>query len=117
MILVHLDPAVGSGPLADLTRPLLQGYFTNRADGVEYPTLLKIRDALSSILRSAVDGEFLKRNPLDRIKLPKDKPPLRSKSVITPHQFYDLMEFIPEPYATMILYVFGRRCEFRKLLG
>ncbi|MBV9482063.1 MAG: tyrosine-type recombinase/integrase [Acidobacteria bacterium] len=80
----------------------LQGYFANRAGGVEYPTLLKIRDALSSILRSAVDAEFLEKNPLDGLKLPKDKRPRRVKPVLTPLQFYRLLELMPEPYATMV---------------
>jgi integrase len=102
MIKVHLDPEFGSGSLADLTRSRLQGYLANRAGGVEYPTLLKIRDALSSILRSAVDAEFLDKNPLDGLKLPKDKRPRRPKPTLTPLQFYHLIELMPEPYATMI---------------
>ncbi len=102
MIKVHLDPAFGAGSLADLSRLSLQGYFANRAGGVEYPTLLKIRDALSSILRSAVDAEFLDKNPLDGLKLPKDKRPRRAKPVLTPRQFYHMLELMPEPYATMI---------------
>lgn len=80
----------------------MHGYFANRAGGVEYPTLLKIRDALSSILRSAVDAEFLEKDPLDGLKLPKDKRPRRAKPVLTPQQFDDLLELIPEPYATMV---------------
>jgi integrase len=102
MIKVHLDPQFGSGSLADLTRSSLQGYFAIRAGGVEYPTLLKIRDALSSVLRSAVDGELLEKNPLDGLKLPKDKRPRRAKPVLTPRQFYQLLELTPEPYATML---------------
>lgn len=102
MIKVHLDPAFGSGSLADLTRLSLQGYFANRAGGVEYPTLLKIRDSLSSILRSAVDAEFLDKNPLDGLKLPRDKRPRRAKPVLTPRQFYHLLDLMPEPYSTMV---------------
>lgn len=102
IIKVHLDPVFGSGSLADLTRSSLQGYFANRAGGVEYPTLLKIRDAMSSILRSAVDAEFLEKDPLDGLKLPKDKRPRRAKPVLTPSQFHDLLELIPEPYSTMV---------------
>lgn len=102
MIKAHLDPVFGSGSLSDLTRSTLQGYFANRAGGVEYPTLLKIRDTLSSILRAAVDAEFLEKNPLDGLKLPKDKRPRRAKPVLTPRQFYHLLELMPEPYATMV---------------
>jgi integrase len=102
MIKVHLDPTFGAGSLADLTRSSLQGYFANRAGGVEFPTLLKVRDALSSILRSAVDAEFLEKNPLDGLKLPRDKRPRRKKPVLTPRQFFHLLDLMPEPYATMV---------------
>jgi len=99
---VHLESEFGSACLADLTRPTLKGYFANRARGVEYPTLLKIRDTLSSILRAAVDGEFLLKSPLDGLRLPKDRRPRRSKPVLTPQQFSNLTDLIPEPYATMV---------------
>src|SRR5215469_11540605 len=55
MIHKHLGPAFGAGSLADLSKGVLQGYFSNNAGGVEYPTLLKLRDTLSSILRAAID--------------------------------------------------------------
>jgi hypothetical protein len=62
---VHLKPAFGSACLADLTRSNLQGYFASLArEGVGHPTLLKIRDTLSSILRSAVNSEFLNKTLL-----------------------------------------------------
>ena len=48
MIDVHLEKAFGHSCLRDLTRSVLQGYFANSAGGVNFPTLLKIRDALSS---------------------------------------------------------------------
>lgn len=102
MIRAHLDPAFGALTLADVTRSVLQGYFANRAGGVQYPTLLKIRDTLSSILRAAVDGDFIDKNPLDGLKLPKDKRPRRAKPVLTPREFYRLLQLIPEPYATMV---------------
>jgi integrase len=102
VIKVHLEPMFGSGSLADLTRSNLQGYFANRAGGVEYPTLLKIRDTLSSILRSAVHGELLEKNPMDGIQIPNDKRPRRPKPVLTPLQFHQLLEVMPEPYSTMV---------------
>jgi integrase len=102
MLKVHLEPAFGSLCLADLTRSTLKGYFANRAGGAEYPTLLKIRDALSSILRAAVDCEFLVKNPLDGVTLPKDKRPRQSKPVLTPQQFSDLVNLMPEPYSTAV---------------
>jgi integrase len=88
--------------LADLTRSNLKGYFANLAKRVEYPTLLKVRDALSSVLRAAVDGEFLIKNPLEGLRLPKDKRPRKQKPVLTPQQFSDLIGAMREPYSTMV---------------
>lgn len=59
--------------LRDLTRLTVQKYFSGMAGTVPYPTISKIRDALSSILRSAVDADYLIKNPLDRLRLPLDK--------------------------------------------
>ena len=65
-------------------------------------TISKIRDVLSSILRSAVDVEYLNKNPLEGLRLPLDKRPKRPKPTITPGQFAHLTRLVSEPYATMI---------------
>ena len=117
MIKVHLTSAFGSASLADLTRSTLQGYFANRAGGVEYPTLIKIRDTLSSILRSAVDEELLEKNPMDGVQLPHDKRPRRAKLVISPEQFKSLLELIPEPYATAVYVCAWTGLRVSELLG
>jgi len=102
MLKVHLETSFGSMCLADLTRSNLKGYFANLGKRVEYPTLLKVRDALSSVLRAAADGEFLMKNPLEGLRLPKDKRPRQQKPVLTPQQFSDLIEAMREPYSTMV---------------
>jgi integrase len=60
-----------------------------------------MRDALSSVLRSAVP-EFLVKNPLDGLRLPRDKRGRRSKPFISPEQFNSLVQLVPEPYSTML---------------
>ncbi len=102
MIDNHLIPAFGRLALRELTPRTLQGYLANRAGGAEFPTLLKIRDTLSSILRSAIHGRFLTTNPMDGLELPPDKRPRRRKPTISPEEFHSLMELIPEPYATAV---------------
>jgi integrase len=62
---------------------------------------VKARDALSSVLRSAVP-EFLVKNPLDGLRLPKDKRGRRRKPVISPEHFNNLVQLVSEPYATML---------------
>jgi len=87
--------------LRDLTRLTLQEYFSGRA-GMAYPTTSKIRDALSSILRSAVDVEYLNKNPMEGLRLPLDKRPRQTKPTIKPEEFANLVQLVSEPYATML---------------
>jgi integrase len=98
----YLDPRFGPMCLRDLTRLTLQQYFSGMADKVSYPTISKIRDVLSSILRSAVDVDYLIKSPMEGLRLPPDKRPRQSKPTITPEQFHQLVELVPEPYATML---------------
>jgi integrase len=102
LLKLHLLPAFGHLCLRDVSRATLQGYFASRAGGVEYPTLVKIRDAMSSVMRSAVDSEYLIKNPMADMKLPPDKRKRGIKPTITPEQFHWLMTIIAEPYRTMI---------------
>lgn len=99
----YLKPVFGAACLRDLTPLALQKYFSGMAkDGTSYPSIVKVRDALSSILRSAVRFRFLITNPLDGLQLPPDKRGRRSRPFISPQQFDALVETIPEPYATMV---------------
>ena len=102
MISKYLEPSFGRLCLRELSPSVIQNYFSQLAGKVNYPTILKIRDALSSILRYAVEKEFLVRNPLENLRLPKDKRARRPKPTLTPEQFNALMELITEPYATMV---------------
>ena len=98
-----LAPRFGQFCLRDLTPLTLQRYFSElTGERVGYPTVLKIRDTLSSILRSAARFGFIVTNPMIGLRLPVDKRPRRQKPVITPQQFNNLVEFVDEPYSTMI---------------
>jgi len=99
----HLKPVFGGMCLRDLKALELQSYFSGMvAKGIEHPTRVKGRDALSSVLRSAVRYGFLVRNELDGLQLPPDKSGRKQKPVLTPQQFELLLSSIAEPYATMI---------------
>jgi len=95
----YLLPTFGALFLRDLTPRTLQRYFSTL--GIPYPSIVKTRDALSSILRSAVP-DFLVKNPLDGLRLPKDKRGRRRKPVISPEQFNKLVQLVAEPYASML---------------
>jgi integrase len=99
----HLKPSFGSLCLRDLSPRTLKQFFSGLAsEGIAYPTIIKARDALSSILRSAVEDELLLKNPLEGLKLPPDKRPRRAKPTLSPDQFDALLQLIPEPYATAV---------------
>jgi integrase len=98
----YLDPRFARTSMRDLTRLTLQQYFSGLADKVSYPTISKIRDTLSSILRAAVEVEYLIKTPMEGLRMPLDKRPRQPKPTITPEQFNNLVQLISEPYATMI---------------
>jgi integrase len=95
----YLQPAFGDCCLRDLTPRVLQRYFSNLK--MPYPSIVKVRDTLSSVLRSAVP-DFLVSNPMIGLRLPLDKRARRPKPTITPQEFANLIEFMPEPYASMV---------------
>lgn len=102
MIAKYLEPSFGRLALRDLTRLTLQQYFSAMAGGASYPTICKIRDALSSILRAAVDCDYLNKNPIEGLRLTVDKRPRQAKPTLTPEQFSTLVQLISEPYASML---------------
>jgi len=98
----YLEPRFSRLCLRDLTRLTMQQYFSGMAGKVAHPTVSKIRDAFSSILRAAVDVEYLNKNPMEGLRLPLDKRARQPKPTITPEQFHNLVELVSEPYATML---------------
>ena len=101
VIAKYLEPRFGRLCLRDLTRLTLQQYFSGMA-GKSYPTTSKIRDVLSSILRSAVDIDYLVKSPMEGLRLPLDKRPRQPKPTITPKNFNKVVDLMAEPYATML---------------
>ena len=101
MIRKHLAPFTPLS-LREITPGVVQQFFSSMAGKVAHPTILKIRDALSSIVNYAIEKEFLFKNPMDHLRLPKDNRPRRRKPTITVEQFHQLLDRIPEPYASML---------------
>jgi integrase len=113
----YLKPEFSGVPLRDLTRLTVQRYFSSMAGTVPYPTISKIRDTLSSILRSAVNADYLIKNPLEGLRLPLDKRPRQPKATITPEQFHALLELIPEPYASILFVSVWTGLRVSELIG
>lgn len=118
MISKYLRPDLGHMCLRDLTRTTLQDYFAGKALEVSFPIILKIRDALSSVLRCAVnDKEYLNKNPMEGLRLPKDRRARRPKPTITPDQFAKLVQLVSEPYASMIFTAVWTGLRVSELIG
>ena len=118
IIAKYLEPRFSPLSLRDLTPFTLQRYFSGLAgERVAHPSILKIRDALSSILCSAVRYGFLIQNPMVGLKLPVDKRPRRQKPVISPEQFSNLVEYVSEPYASMLFVSVWTGLRISELIG
>jgi integrase len=113
----YLEPRFGSTSLRELSRLTLQQYFSGMAEKVHHPTISKIRDAFSSILRAAVDCDYLNKNPIEGLRLPLDKRPRQAKPTITPEQFNALLELVQEPYATMLYVAVWTGLRVSELIG
>src|SRR5262249_48675729 len=91
--------------LRDMSTLTLQKCFSGM--GTSYlsgDTVLKIREVLSSVLGSAVRYDLLIKNPMLGVEIPRTKVVNKKKQKphISPEEFQRLMEFIEEPYATMV---------------
>ena len=117
MLNKYLQPRFGNLALRDLTRLTLQQYFSAMAGKESYPTISKIRDALSSVLRGAVDCDYLSKNPIEGLRLPLDKRPRQAKPTITPGEFAALLELVSEPYATMVFVALWTGLRVSELIG
>lgn len=115
----YLYPAFANSCLRDLTTLEIQRYFS----GTTLLTLGqeskdKIRDVLSSILRSAVGYGLLVKNPVEGVRLPCSKRGKRkAKPHITPEQFEQLVNEIPEPYSTMVYVAVYTGLRVSELIG
>ncbi|MGA8150449.1 MAG: tyrosine-type recombinase/integrase [Terriglobales bacterium] len=113
----YLEPRFGGLCLRDVSRFTLQQYFSGMAGKVSHPTISKIRDTLSSVLRSAVDVDYLTKNPMEGLRLPLDKRPRQPKPTISPEQFSSLIELVSEPYATMLFVSVWTGLRVSELIG
>jgi len=103
MIDAHLKPAFGRATLSEITPYTVDAYFSAMPSrGISRPLAGKIRDAFSSIMRSAVRHKHIPTNPLTGLTLPDDPRGKIAKPFIYPAQFDALVQIIPEPYATMV---------------
>ena len=89
--------------MREITPLTVQVHFSGMASSrLLYASRDKIRRVLSSVLGSAVWYGLIIRNPVVGVRLPRDNRTCRRKPYLTPEQFHQLVQLIPEPYATMV---------------
>src|SRR5215471_102494 len=100
---IHLMPEFGQAAMRDVTAVAVQRYLPGLASSkLSHESKDKVRDTLSSILGSAVNYQYLVKNPVEGLKLPPDRRGKRIKPFVTPQQFQGMIHLIREPYATMV---------------
>ena len=69
----HIDPALGTVPLKQLTPKMVQEYYTEtqRTSGLSSNTMRRHHDLLSSALRSAVRQDVIPASPMERVEPPR----------------------------------------------
>lgn len=99
----YLIPHFGKLCLHQLTSLTLQTYFMGLDKKLAHESRDKIRDVLSASLRFAVEHGLITSNPAMNVRMPRDKRGRKqTKNHLTPEQFAQFVELIPEPYATMV---------------
>ncbi|MBZ5647000.1 MAG: site-specific integrase [Acidobacteriia bacterium] len=115
----YLLPAFGKLCLRDLTPLTIQKHFSGLAKSeLSHASKDKIRDVLSSILKSAVKYGLLVKNPAEGVAIPRDRTGRKTvKPHITPEQFGMLLALIPEPYTTMVFVAVYSALRVSELIG
>jgi integrase len=99
----YLIPTFGPLALRSVSTETIQRYFASDAlDHLSHESRDKVRDVLSSILRTAKRYGYLQKNAADDVELPRPERIIKHKPYVRPEQFNALVDLIPEPYATMI---------------
>lgn len=103
MLRKYLLPALGSMSMSEITPFTVQALFSSMPGrGVPYTSICKSRDALSHVMRNAQEHAHIHRNPMEGLELPPDTRAKKPKPFLYPAQLENLLQLIPEPYATMV---------------
>ena len=102
-------------PLGDIKTPDVQ-HFVNRYRDYSQSVLKHLRATLSRVFATAVDWEYLARNPISGLKLPGGKPVQRAR-VLSPEEIQLLITHLAEPYRTMVIILAGTVIRESELLA
>lgn len=114
----YLLPVFGKMTLRDMTPMTIQTYFSGMASSkLAYESIDKIRDVLAGILASAKEYGLIVKNPVEKIRIPPRKRGRGIKPTVTPAKFDELINSIPEPYATMVYVAVYTGLRVSELIG
>lgn len=115
----YLKPQFGSLCLRDVTELAVDRFFADlgQTAKLEHESFDKIRDVLSSVLGAAVRYRLLLKNPVEGVKLPRQKRGKKIKPWITREQFQKLIGLLTEPYATMVYVAIYTGLRVSELIG
>ncbi len=103
LLKLYLLPQFESKPLSEITPSLVQEFLCRVSKtGISWYAVRNVRNLLSRILRSAVEWEFLQRNPVVGAKLPP-KPLVSERRFLSPGEIRHLSGGLREPYRSMVL--------------
>lgn len=108
-------PYFGNWPLGDIKTPDVQK-FVNQFRDYSESVLKHIRATLSRVFATAVDWEYLTRNPVRGVKLPAGKPVERAR-ILSPEEIRFLIARLAEPYRTMVIIMAGTVIRESELLA
>ena len=98
----RIQPAFGPVKVSELERTDVQQFLTDAGQTLAPESVHDLRARLRGLLSLAVEWGWIDRNPAGgRLRLPKRRP-VRQKHVLTPAQFWLLMEALPQPYNVVI---------------
>lgn len=96
-------PALGPVQLCDLTRSAVETLLSDlKRKGHANATMRGVRAALSTVLRTAVERQFLEKNPVHGIRL-RETDIVKDRYFYSPTQVGKLLKALPEPSYTIVL--------------
>ena len=102
----YVVPFFGKEKIADINREKVQRFLAEKAADYSLSSLRSMRAVLSLVLGWAVANGWIERNPCAGVKLPQKTSGRRvTRNVLKPEQVTALAGKLPEPYATLVLFL------------
>jgi integrase len=98
-------PTLGTSPIKSLGRYEIEKFLAAKSKQYAKNTLREIRSSLSRVFSWAADCNWLDKNPVHGVKLPNGTGRKITRTVLTPVQVKAIASQLPEPYATLIIFL------------